>query len=71
MKSKPCNHLWLSQSSFFKFYLFIFSLFQSDLETQAYDKLNQLLSTLENSAKPSPELERINDLLKVSPTEHL
>jgi hypothetical protein len=35
------------------------------METQAYDKLDQLLDSLEKSAKPGPELERIFDLLKV------
>lgn len=35
-----------------------------ELESQAYDKLDQMLKTMEATPKPSAEIERINELLK-------
>ncbi|XP_055529596.1 histone deacetylase complex subunit SAP130-A [Wyeomyia smithii] len=35
-----------------------------ELESQAYDKLDQMLKCMEATPKPSPEIERINELLK-------
>lgn len=35
-----------------------------ELESQAYDKLDQMLKTMESTSKPTPEIERINELLK-------
>ncbi|XP_055592586.1 mucin-2 [Uranotaenia lowii] len=35
-----------------------------ELESQAYDKLDQMLKSMESTAKPSVEVERINELLK-------
>lgn len=35
-----------------------------ELESQAYDKLDQMLKTMEAAPRPSAEIERINELLK-------